>query len=76
MIAEYGADYADEHRFAIPEGCHWRDVRAKAQNVGTALRHAMHELTLVPRPSDLDRLRDQRRIGRSSGATSSSMLRA
>ena len=27
MLAEYGADYADQHRFQVPEKCHWRDVR-------------------------------------------------
>jgi type I restriction enzyme M protein len=41
MLAEYGEDFADEHRFQVPEGCHWRDVRAAATNVGTALRNAM-----------------------------------
>jgi len=41
MIAEYGEDYADEHRFQVPEGCHWRDVRAAPKNVGSALSTAM-----------------------------------
>jgi type I restriction enzyme M protein len=41
MLAEYGRDFADEHRFQIPDGCHWRDVRGTAKNVGTALSHAM-----------------------------------
>jgi type I restriction enzyme M protein len=41
MLAEYGEDFADEHRFQIPEGCHWRAVRAVAKNVGTALQKAM-----------------------------------
>lgn len=41
MLAEYGADFADEHRFQVPESCHWNDVRAKAKNVGTALQNAM-----------------------------------
>ncbi len=36
--SEYGAgiDFAEFHRFQIPEGCHWRDVRARTTNVGQA----------------------------------------
>lgn len=41
MLAEYGEDFADEHRFQIPEGAHWKDVRATPSNVGTALANAM-----------------------------------
>lgn len=41
MLAEYGEDFADEHRFQIPEGAHWKDVRATPSNVGTALSNAM-----------------------------------
>jgi type I restriction enzyme M protein len=37
----YGEDFADEHRFQVPEGCHWNDVRAAAVNVGTVLQNAM-----------------------------------
>ena len=28
MLKEYGQDFADEHRFQVPEGCHWSAVRA------------------------------------------------
>lgn len=41
MLLEYGEDFADEHRFQIPEGAHWNDVRATPNNVGTALANAM-----------------------------------
>ena len=41
MLAEYGEDFADEHRFQIPKGCHWKNVRAAPKNVGTALANAM-----------------------------------
>ncbi|MCB9689729.1 MAG: SAM-dependent DNA methyltransferase [Alphaproteobacteria bacterium] len=41
MLEEYGEDFADEHRFQVPEGCHWNDVRATPKNVGTALSNAM-----------------------------------
>ena len=32
------------HRFNVPEGCHWRDVRETPANVGAALSHAMREI--------------------------------
>jgi type I restriction enzyme M protein len=41
MVATYGEAFADEHRFQVPEGCHWRDVRQTAANVGTAIVNAM-----------------------------------
>ncbi len=44
MLVEFGADYPDQHRFQIPEGCHWNDVRGVAKNVGTALQNAMRGL--------------------------------
>jgi type I restriction enzyme M protein len=40
-------DYAffpENHHFQIPEGCHWRDVRAKAANVGGAIQHAFGKI--------------------------------
>lgn len=41
MVATYGEDFADEHRFQVPDGCHWRDVRRTPANVGTALNNAL-----------------------------------
>jgi type I restriction enzyme M protein len=40
-VETYGEDFADEHRFQVPERCHWRDVRETPANVGTALQNAM-----------------------------------
>ena len=40
-VATYGEDFADEHRFQIPHGCHWQDVRETPANIGTALQNAM-----------------------------------
>src|SRR5512143_2942182 len=45
-LAESGGDeeYAhlpQNYRFQIPEGCHWRDVREVATNVGQALQKAI-----------------------------------
>lgn len=46
--AEYGddsaADFAENHRFQIPPGAHWSDVRAQASNVGLALQTAMQKI--------------------------------
>ena len=36
--------FSEIHRFVVPEGCHWEDVRATATNVGAALAHAMREI--------------------------------
>ncbi len=41
--AEY-ALFPENHRFQIPDGCHWRDIRAKTVNVGQALQYALHEI--------------------------------
>ncbi len=47
MIEQYGEDFEDEHRFQIPDGCHWDDVRSTAKSVGAALKHAMQEIERV-----------------------------
>ena len=36
--------FPESHRFQIPEGCHWIDIRGNASNVGSALQHAMREI--------------------------------
>jgi type I restriction enzyme M protein len=36
--------FPEAHRFQIPDGCHWSDVRAVATNVGNALQRAMREI--------------------------------
>jgi type I restriction enzyme M protein len=40
---EYAA-FAENHRFQIPAGVHWRDVRAQATNVGQAIQQAMRAI--------------------------------
>jgi type I restriction enzyme M protein len=37
-------DFPEVHRFEIPEGCHWRDIRETAANVGPAMARAMREI--------------------------------
>ncbi|MGV9636473.1 type I restriction-modification system subunit M [Nocardia rhamnosiphila] len=41
---EESADLPENHRFAIPEGCHWNDIRARTQNIGTAIAKAMRDI--------------------------------
>lgn len=41
MLAEYGEDYADQHRFQVPKANHWNSVRRAPKNVGTALANAL-----------------------------------
>lgn len=51
-FAEALADYGDEelaalpenHRFVVPDGCHWNDIRQVTTNIGTALRTAMRRI--------------------------------
>lgn len=38
------AAFSENHRFQIPEGAHWKDVRVKANNVGLAIQNAMREI--------------------------------
>jgi type I restriction enzyme M protein len=40
----YGEDFDDEHRFQVPENCHWQVIRETPANVGAALSHAMREI--------------------------------
>lgn len=48
IVADTGdeqlASFPESHRFQIPQGSHWHDVRATATNVGTALQRAMREI--------------------------------
>src|SRR3954463_6049499 len=32
MLAVYGEDFADEHRFQVPNSCHWSAVRRAPKN--------------------------------------------
>ena len=36
--------FPEVHRFQVPEGCHWKDVRETPANVGTGLSHSMQEI--------------------------------
>ena len=40
----YLSQFPEVHCFQVPEGCHWRDIRETAANVGTTLARAMQEI--------------------------------
>jgi type I restriction enzyme M protein len=45
-VDESGGDeayalFSQNYRFQVPDGCHWRDVRAVTTNVGQALQKAL-----------------------------------
>ena len=37
-------DFPEVHRFRVPAGCHWKDIRETPANVGAALSHAMRAI--------------------------------
>jgi type I restriction enzyme M protein len=39
-VTDLGADFADSHRFQVPETCHWSAVREATRNVGAAIQAA------------------------------------
>lgn len=41
LYGDAGADLPENHRFAIPDGAHWRDVRETTTNVGAKILRAM-----------------------------------
>ncbi|KAA6343141.1 putative type I restriction enzymeP M protein, partial [termite gut metagenome] len=41
------ASFAENHRFQIPEGAHWNDVRAVTVNVGQVLSKAFREIERI-----------------------------
>jgi len=57
-LADSGGDEAyaafpEQHRFVIPDGAHWRDVRAVAKNVGKAIQTALRDIEAA-NPGKLD----------------------
>jgi type I restriction enzyme M protein len=43
-MEEYGEDFPENHRFDVPEGSHWKDVREVAENVGVAIVNAFRAI--------------------------------
>lgn len=48
-------DFPEVHRFHVPDGCHWRDIRETPANMGAALARAMREIQRA-NPSTLYRV--------------------
>ena len=38
------AQFAENHRFQIPEGAHWNDIRQAPTNVGATIQQAMRDI--------------------------------
>lgn len=38
------AQFAENHRFQIPEGAHWNDIRQTPRNVGATIQQAMRDI--------------------------------
>src|SRR5271157_3332957 len=43
-FGEEGASFPESHRFVIPKGSHWNDVRNAPKDIGIALQKAMHDI--------------------------------
>ena len=43
-IEQIGADFRENHRFQIPDGSRWSDIRSASVNVGQALQSSMREI--------------------------------
>jgi type I restriction enzyme M protein len=43
-MEEYGEDFPENHRFVVPQGSHWKDVREVAENVGVAIVNAFRAI--------------------------------
>ena len=44
--SEY-ASFPEQHRFVIPDGCHWDDIRKRNENLGAAIVGAMRGIELA-----------------------------
>ncbi len=38
------SQFPENHRFQLPDGCHWKDLRARSSNIGHALQKAMRSI--------------------------------
>jgi len=39
--------FPEQHRFVIPEGCHWDDIKKRTEDVGSAIVGAMRQIELA-----------------------------
>jgi type I restriction enzyme M protein len=38
------ARFPEQHRFVIPDGCHWQDLRVRTENIGSAIVESMRTI--------------------------------
>lgn len=38
------ANLPEQHRFVIPDGCHWKDLRERTENIGSAIIESMRTI--------------------------------
>lgn len=43
-IDAHGEAFDEDHRYRIPAGCHWSDIRRLSTNIGTQLQYAFKEI--------------------------------
>lgn len=41
------ASLPEQHRFIIPDGCHWQEVRERSENLGAAIVGAMRQIEIA-----------------------------
>lgn len=41
------ASLPEQHRFVIPDGCHWKEVRERTENLGAAIVGAMRQIEIA-----------------------------
>lgn len=41
------ASFPEQHRFVIPDECHWNDVRERTEDIGAAIINAMRKIELA-----------------------------
>lgn len=46
-VNAHGEAFDEDHRYHIPDGCHWSDIRRLSANIGTQLQHALKEIERV-----------------------------
>ncbi|GIK64420.1 MAG: DNA methylase [Chloroflexota bacterium] len=46
-VDAHGEAFDEDHRYRIPDGCHWVAIRRLSSNIGTQLQHALKEIERV-----------------------------
>ena len=57
MIEQYGEDFTDEHRFQIPDGCHWDDIEVRLK--GERIRCGGNGMAAIVRTTLLHLLQER-----------------